>query len=338
MHERINIKTIAELAGVSITTVSRVLNGLGPKYRISEPTCKKIFEIAEETNYKPNIIAQSLRLKKTNALGLILPDIGNPFFATLARIITIESKKRGYSIILSDTEDNIEIEKELLRVLLDRNMDAIIIAPCSKHRSHIEEVIKSGKKVLLVDRYFSEGNIPYVTTDNYYGAYEATKHLLANGHKVLACIQGSTDTAPNIQRIKGFKDACKQYNISDYKIAGDSFTIQNGYIETKLLLSSTKKRPTAILCLSSTILLGVLKAIKEADMSVPQDISILAFDNQHFMDYLNPPVSAIAQPVNEIGTFATKVLIDSLEEGRKKLSLSVKLRPQIILRNSVRPI
>ncbi|HDZ41346.1 MAG TPA: LacI family transcriptional regulator [Bacteroidetes bacterium] len=338
MQKRVNIKTIADLAGVSITTVSRVLNGLGPKYRISEPTCKRIFEIAEEMNYKPNIIAQSLRLKKTNAIGLILPDIGNPFFATLARIITIESKKRGYSIILADTEDNIDLEQELMELLLDRNIDAIIIAPCSQTRSHIEEVIKSGKKIILVDRYYIGGNIPYVTTDNYYGAYEATKYLLQNGHRDIACIQGSTDTAPNIQRVKGFTDACKKFGVKHFKIAGDSFTIQNGYLETKLLLSSSMSAPTAILCLSSTILLGVLKALKEADLSVPDNVSLLSFDNQPFMDYLNPPISSIAQPVNEIGTFATKVLIDSLEEGRKKLNLSVKLRPQIILRNSVRLI
>ncbi len=338
MPKRVNIKTIAELADVSITTVSRVLNGLGPKYRISEPTCKRILEIAKEVNYKPNIIAQSLRLKKTNAIGLILPDIGNPFFATLARIITIESKKRGYSIILADTEDNKDFEEGVLQVLLDRNIDAIIIAPCSNKRLHIEDVMNTGKKIILVDRYFFEGKLPYVTTDNYFGAFEATKHILENGHKDLACIQGATDTAPNTERVKGFTRACKQYGIKNYRIVGDSFTVQNGYLETKLLLSSAKNMPTAILCLSSTILLGTLKAIKEADLRVPEDISLISFDNQPFMDYINPPISSIAQPVSEIGTFATKVLIDSLEEGHKKLDLNVKLRPQIIFRNSVRSI
>ncbi|MFO7852252.1 MAG: LacI family DNA-binding transcriptional regulator [Bacteroidota bacterium] len=338
MQKRVNIKTIAELAGVSITTVSRVLNGLGPKYRISAPTCKRIYEIAEEMNYKPSLVAKSLRLKKTNAIGLILPDIGNPFFATLAKIITIESKKRGYSIILADTENNKDLEEEILQVLLDRNIDAIIIAPCSNKRSHIDDVMSTGKKIILVDRYFFDGKIPYVTTDNYFGALEATKYILENGHKHLACIQGATDTAPNIERVKGFTRACKQYGIKNYKIVGDSFTVQNGYLETKLLLSAAKNMPTAILCLSSTILLGTLKAIKEADLKVPEDISLISFDNQPFMDYLNPPISSIAQPVDEIGTFATKVLIDSLEEDRKKLNLNVKLRPQIIYRNSVRPI
>jgi LacI family transcriptional regulator len=339
MHKKVNIVTIAEKSGFSTTTVSRVLNGLGQKYRISKATSQKILSLAEELNYTPNKIAQSLRLKKSNAIGLIVPDIGNPFFANLARVITYESRKRGYSIILSDTKDDLDTEKEILNVMVDRNVDAILMAPCSNIREHIDEVINQGTGFILVDRYFSDSDIPFVTSDNYHGTYEATNFLLDNGHRNIACIQGSTHTMPNIERVQGFKDACKTSGVNNPVIVGKSFSIQNGYLETKLLLASKNNHiPTAFLCLSTMTLLGVLKALKEANLKVPDDVSIIAFDNQPFIDYLNPPITTIAQSIEEIGNVAINVLIDKLEDDSTDLNISLKLRPQLIHRDSVKSI
>lgn len=339
MQKKANLKTIAALAGYSTTTVSRVLNGLGPKYRISERTCKKILDIAQEKNYTPSIVAQSLRLKKSNAIGLIVPDISNPFFAQLARIITSESRKRGYSIILADSEDNTDTEIELLKVLVDRKVDAIIIAPTSDRRDHIDNVISHGTEVIMVDRYFEDSNIPYVTSDNYYGAIEATNFLIDNGHRSLACIQGSTKTLPNKKRVQGFIDACENKSVTDFNIVGKSFSIQNGYLETKLLLSSKNyNKPTAILCLSTMTLLGALKALKEANLSIPDDVSVIAFDNQLFLEYINPPITTIAQSIDEIGTVSINVLIDKLEDESIDLNINIKLRPQIIHRESVKSV
>ena len=339
MQKRADLKTIAAVSGYSTTTVSRVLNGLGPKYRISQSTCKKILDIAQEMNYTPSIVAQSLRLQKSNAIGLIVPDISNPFFAQLARIITSESRKRGYSIILADSEDNPDTEVELLKVLVDRKVDAIIIAPTSDRREHIDNVISHGTDVIMVDRYFEDSNIPFVTTDNYHGAYEATNFLLDNGHRNIACIQGSTHTMPNIERVQGFSDACNENGVKNPIIVGKSFSIQNGYLETKLLLASKNNHiPTAFLCLSTMTLLGVLKALKEANLKVPEDVSIIAFDNQAFIDYLNPPITTIAQSIEEIGNVAINVLIDKLEDENTDLNISIKLRPRLIHRDSVRTI
>lgn len=339
MGKKVNIVSIADESGFSTTTVSRVLNGLGPKYRISEKTCTLILEIAERLNYSPNLVAQSLRLKKSNAIGLIVPDISNPFFSHLARVITYESRERGYSIILADTKDDCETEKELLKVLLDRSVDAIIMAPCSNKFEHVLEVRNQGVKVILVDRYFENTDIPYVTTDNYHGAFEATSFLIDNGHRNIVCIQGLTTTTSSNQRVKGFIDACNNSNIKNPVVVGKSFSIQNGYLETKLLLSSRRhEQPTAILCLSTMTLLGVLKALKEANLSIPDDISVISFDNQPFIDYLNPPITTIAQSIDEIGTVSITVLIDKLEDETTDLNLSLKLRPKLIHRNSVKSI
>jgi LacI family transcriptional regulator len=339
MNKRANIVSIAKASRFSTTTVSRVLNGLGPKYRISEKTCKHIFEIADRLNYTPNLVAQSLRLKKSNAIGLIVPDISNPFFATLARVITYESRGRGYSIILADTKDDWDTEKELLNVLLDRSVDAIIMAPCSNRLEHIKEARDQGVEIILVDRYFEHSDIPYVTTDNFFGAFEATSFLIRNGHSNIVCVQGSTTTTTNNQRVKGFINACNNSGIKNPVVVGKSFSIQNGYLETKLLLSSRRyEQPTAILCLSTLTLLGVLKALKEANLSIPDDISVISFDDQPFIDYLNPPITTIAQSVDEIGTVSINVLIDRLEDDKTDISLSLKLRPKIIHRNSVKSI
>jgi len=339
MQKKVNIITIAEKSGFSTTTVSRVLNGLGPKYRISKATTQKILALAEELNYTPNLVAQGLRLKKSNAIGLIVPDIGNPFFANLARVIAYESRKRGYSIILSDTKDDSDIEEETLRVLVDRNVDAIVMAPCSNRREHIDNAIKQGVQFIMVDRYFSNSDIPFIASDNYHGSYEATNFLLDNGHRNIACIQGSTHTMPNIERVKGFRDACNENGVKNPVVVGKSFSIQNGYLETKLLLASkTNNIPTAFLCLSTMTLLGVLKALKEASLKVPDDISIIAFDNQSFIDYLNPPITTIAQSIEEIGNIAINVLIDKLEDENTDLNISIKLRPRLIHRDSVKSI
>lgn len=339
MSKKANIVSIAEESGFSTTTVSRVLNGLGPKYRISEKTSALILGIADRLNYTPNLVAQSLRLKKSNAIGFIVPDISNPFFSNLARVITYESRKRGYSIILADTKDDCDTEKELLNVLVDRNVDAIIMAPCSNEVKHIEEVRSQGVELLMVDRYFEDSELPYVTTDNYFGTFEATSFLLDNGHKNIVCVQGSTSTTPNKHRVEGFVDACNTRGIENPIVVGKSFSIQNGYLETKLLLSSKRyKKPSAILCLSTMTLLGVLKALKEANLSIPHDVSVISFDNQPFIDYLNPPITTIAQSIDEIGTVSINVLIDKLEDDSTDLNLSLKLRPKLIHRDSVKSI
>ena len=140
MDKITNIKHIADKTALSVTTVSRVLNGFSKQFRISDSTTQRVLEVAKELNYTPNQIAQSLRLKRTNTIGLMVPDIGNPFFASVAKIITAESANRGYSVVLTASNDNYKIEKELLTLLISRNVDAMIMIPCGRESKHIEAV------------------------------------------------------------------------------------------------------------------------------------------------------------------------------------------------------
>jgi LacI family transcriptional regulator len=339
MDKITNIKHIADKTALSVTTVSRVLNGFSKQFRISDSTTQRVLEVAKELNYTPNQIAQSLRLKRTNTIGLMVPDIGNPFFASVAKIITAESANRGYSVVLTASNDNYKIEKELLTLLISRNVDAMIMIPCGRESKHIEAVSKRGIPVLFLDRYLENTTIPFITTDNYVGAYEITQYLINNGHHKISCIQGATDTTPNKRRVKGFTDALIENKIGGgYTITGNDFSIDNGYVEAMKLLSKPKeKRPTAIFALSTMTLLGVLKSISECRLVIPDDISVVSFDNQPFLEYLNPSITCVAQPIEEISRIAIEKLIDGLEQ-KQSITANLFIKPTIIFRNSVKKL
>ena len=205
------LKSLAHSIGVSATTVSRVLSGQARKYRISKQTEEVVLAEAARVDYAPNQVAKSLRLQKTNTLGLIVPDIANPFFGTLARHIESEAKKTDYSIILCDSNSSTIEEIEALRLLESRNVDGIIVSPVGQVGSHFEELYNKRKPIVVVDRYFEGMKLPYVTSDNYKASYEAVEYLIDNGHTNIACIQGLSDCLLNSDRANGYRDALKDH-------------------------------------------------------------------------------------------------------------------------------
>ena len=188
---------------------------------------------------------------------------------------------------------------------------------------------------MLIDRYFEKHNLPYVATDNYVGAYQATKLLLESGHSKILCIQGPSISITTKERVRGYVDALREAGYQDNAmIRGNEFSIQNGYIETKLALNSTTK-PTAIFALSSTILLGAVKALNEHKVRIPQDMSIISFDDNLYLDYLNPPITRIAQSLENIGIIAVKMLMQKILE-ETELHSEILLKPNIIKRDSIK--
>ena len=329
------LSSIAQRTGCSITTVSRVLSGQSEKYRISESTREKVFEEAQRCNYSPNIIARNLRTKRTNTIGLILPSVSNPFFADLSSVIISEAHKNGYTTIVTDSLEDEDNQKANIAMLVSRQVDGIIAAPCGNDPQLLEEINKANVPVVLVDRPFQDSRLPHVTTNNYSGGFEATNNLIRNGHKRIACVQGVKTSVPNRRRVAGYLDAMRRIGLEDKAIVvGNDFSLQNGYLETKLLLNMNP-RPTAIFALSNTIGLGVIKAIREAGLKIPDDISLIAYDDNIYMDYLIPPVTRISQPVEEMGKLSFKLLHDSIE-NRKRLGTQIELAPDLISRESVK--
>lgn len=330
-----NLSTIARRIGVSVTTVSRVLSGNAAKYRISADTARRVREEAERSNYAPSIVAQSLRKQQTRTVGLLTPSLANPYFAEMASVIISEVHKRGYTTIVIDTMEDEGNFADGLTQLIARQVDGIIAVPCGQDEKLVADINKTYVPVMLVDRYYEDSPLPYVSTNNYKGGFDATNLLISSGHRQIACIQGVRTSAPNNERVRGYKDAMKTAGLEEFElVAGNEFSIRNGYLETKLLLSG-QRRPSAIFALSNNITLGVLKACREAGLKIPLDLSLMSFDNYAYMDYMEPPITRVSQPVEDMATLATKILfdrIDGLSTGTSQLRLS----PTIIRGESIR--
>ena len=330
------LETIAEKTGYSTSTVSRVLTGKSEKFRISESTKETIRKTASELGYTPNIIAQNLRNGKTETIGLVVPDMSNPYFAEISSVIVAEAKKHGYTTIVTDTMENESSQKDSVCALVSRKVEGMIIVPCGSAPDYLEDLNKRGAPIILVDRYYENSSLPFVVTNNWQGGVDGTNILIRNGHKKIACIQGNLDSMPNRKRTEGYLSALKNAGLEEFQqIVGNDFTVQNGYIETKLLLSSSNK-PTAIFALSNTIGLGAIRAIREAGLKIPDDISLVSFDNNIYLDYFVPAVTRIGQRVEEMGRMAVKLLIGSIRSQRP-LNSQIELSTETILRDSVGP-
>ncbi len=333
-----NIRGLADLLGLSITTVSRVLNGKAETYRISSSTQQRVLDAAKEHNYIPNKIARGLKTDKTETLGLIIPDIANPFFADIAKSIELEARLKGFSIFLCDSREELPVEKELINLLLGHKVEGIIIAPVGTNFDHLIRIYESGLPLVIVDRYSPGMNLPYITSDNYQGAFDAVNHLISMGHRKIACIQGIKDSQPSKERVMGYVDALKKnhINVDHSLISGEDFSTENGYKQTQILYS-VDNTPTAIFALSNLISLGVIQALSEMGLSIPEDVSLISYDEQPYSAYLGTPLTTIEQKKSELGQLAVSVITKLIEnKGFKVKPVSMKLKTTLIIRKSVK--
>lgn len=332
-HMKETLSSISKRLGISTSTISRILSGKAQQFRIKEDTVAKVMEEVARCNYAPSTVAQSLRTNKTHTIGVIIPSVSNPYFADIAGAIISEARSKGYAAMVLDTMESEQNQRLCLATLVSRKVDGIIAVPCGNNTSLFEEIDKN-IPIVLVDRYFSPTKLSYVTTNNFKGAYDATQHLINNGHKNIVCIQGDKDSLPNIRRVDGFRKALQKAGIEDTPvITGDAFSIQNGYLETKLLLNR-QNLPSAIFALSYTILLGVIKALNDSGIRVPEDISIVSFDDNLCLDYMTPAITRIGQPTEEMGRMSTKLLFEKMENHDIKPT-QIELSANFIIRESV---
>jgi len=322
-----------------MTTVSRALNGHASKYRISRKTELAVRKAAQEANFVPNQLARGLRLKKTLTIGLIIPDISNPFFAAIARQVTLGTRKHGYSVVLCDSQENVDLERQSIGVLRSRHVEGIAMCPVGRNCEHLVELHRGGLPLVLVDRVFPDLPVPYVGSDNLGGARDATNLLIENGHRRIACLQGVRGTSPNESRVRGYKEALANHRIGadESLIVGDSFGEQSGYIQAKLLLRM-QKGVTAILALSNLIALGALRALAEENLKVPGDISIIAFDDQPYSAFLATPMTSVAQSTAEMGEIAVKLLFDQINSAPGKTTGGILLPTTLVVRRSVKKL
>lgn len=331
----VTLKDIARLAGVSVSTVSRVLNNKATEYRISADTEEEILQAAQKLKYRPNQIARGLRLKKSNTLGVLAPDVSNPFFAYIIKRVQNIAHSLGYSIVVCNTDENLDQEIEHVNVLYRNRVDGLIAMPVGQDYRHFQEWVDKGRPVVLLDRCFEGIETNKVLVDNYSGARDAVEHLIGFGHERIAFIQGLPGTYTNTERLRGYRAALAAHDIliDEELIVGGDFREENGYLEAKLLLMMGHA-PTAIFATSDLITLGALKAIYEEGLSIPEDISLVMFDDFDFAPYLKCPVTAVRQPKELMGEMAVKLLVDELK-GESKGGKRVVLKTTLVVRDSV---
>jgi LacI family transcriptional regulator len=333
------LQCIADRSGVSVTTISRVLSGQADRYRISKQTEAAVRKIAREVNFVPNQLARGLRLKKTLKVGLVIPDVSNPFFAGIARQVTLGARKHEYSVVLCDSQDNIDLELRSLALLQSQHVEGVVLCPVGQSGQHLAQFAGGKLPMVLVDRFFEDLPIPYVSSDNTNGAKHATELLLSNGHRQIACLQGLPNTSPNESRVRGYKEALAKHQVPFVQslVVGDSFSEQSGYIETKLLL---KNEPgvTAILALSNLNALGCIRALAEEKRNIPEDISIVSFDDPPYAAYLATPMTSIAQSYSEMGDVAVKLLFDQIQSTRGQSRGGILIPTSLVLRKSVKQL
>lgn len=330
------IKDIARVANVSTATVSRVINKKDEG--VSDSTRKKVLDIIEELDYQPNAFARGLVTKKSKTIGLIIPDITNPFFPDVTRGVEDVANKNGYNVFLCNTDDDSNKQNQYINTLKEKHVDGIIFTFTSIPKyEHVLKLIKSGVPVVMLDRQIDFEDIYGVFLDNHKGGYLATKHLIDLGHKKIGCIAGPLHSKNSRERLEGYKKALSDAEIDFNEklvIAGD-FKLTGGMKATKKLL--TEEDLTALFICNDLMVYGAYKEIKSMGYKIPKDISIVGFDDIQLSQVLEPQLTTIRQPIYDMGAEASKMLI-KLIKGKKIRKKVVGFNSTLIIRESTRSI
>ncbi len=314
---KLTIKDIARLSGVSPTTVSKVINS--KDHDIGEATKIRVKEIIKEYGYTPNIVARSLVTKKTNTIGIIIPDIRNPFFPELIRGAEDTAHLLGYNLIICNTDDDPDKEKIYLDILKKKMVDGIIFTASSSQSFHQTNGFEI--PTVVVDRDIKTENIiGRIIVDNIKGGYLAAEHLIERGCKKIGFISGDKESLPSTERYTGYERALENNGYKNYEqlCRFGSFKSEFGYEAAKELLENHPDID-GLFCASDLIAIGAMKAATEKGMQIPADIKIVGFDDIYISKYLNPELTTIRQPIYQIGERAAKMLIASLKSKRQNV-------------------
>ncbi len=335
---RATIKDIAREVGVHPSTVSRVLNGKAEIYHIRKETIDKIQRVAKRLNYKPNEIARGFRLKKTNTIGLIIPDISNPFFSRISRSIEQEASRNNYSVILCSTNENQTREDDSIQMLISKRIDGLILVPVQDDATQVKELTEEKFPLVLVDRIFENIKTNAVITDSYYDAYRATEYLIKNGHRKIAFISGRSNIYTIKNRLQGYRACLNEYHIPfrEEWVSPGGFLLDSGYAGMKSILELSD-RPTAVLASGNLVTIGSIKAVLEKGLTIPDDLSIIAFADMHSSPYFVAPLTVIAHPLELIGKEAFRLLKLAMD-NRDLPPKTIKLPTEFIIRKSVKTI
>ncbi len=323
------IKDVAREAGVSVATVSRTLTGVG---RVSPGVREQVEAAAESLSYRPNAVARSLRARNTRTLGLVIPNVRNPFFTEIARAVEDAARDRGYSLIFGNTDEDPEKEAEYLNVLLEKRVDGLIVSPARATSPQLEEIVRDGVPVVFLDRYVRGIEAPVVRADGRRAVDELVEYLVGFGHEKLAIISGPSETVPGRERLDAFLNGAGKRDapVSEERVKVGDFRRESGFEAMRELLDLADP-PTAVFAANNLMALGALQALKRSGIKAPEDISFASFDDVSWFELVDPPMTAIAQPVAELGAAAARILPEIVEGGQVE---SVILEAELVVRGS----
>lgn len=334
----VTLKDIAKETNLSISTVSLVLNK--KPCRVSEHTRQLIWETAQKMHYYPNQLAVGLAKQETKTIGLIIPDISNQFFSNLALGIDDEMSNHNHNIILCNTNDNPERDLNSLQVLKSRGVDAIIMTMASQinpsHLSAYQNIIQdSAIPIITVDRYNPSFNCSVLKLNNQKGAFMAVSHLLSLGHKNIACIIGPSHTNSTSERLEGYIQAYESAGIplpEKYIFPGNYF-YNDGVDAAAQILIQTKA--TAIFAFNDLMAFGAYSYLRQQGLSVPNDISLVGFDNVDFSDMLEVPLTTVEQPAYKMGREIARQTLSEIANPQAPKQ-TINFEPNLIIRKSTK--
>ena len=323
------INDVARHAGVSPITVSRVINNSG---YISPKTRERVQAAIDELGYVPNIIARSLRSKRTNTLALVITDITNPFFTSLARGVEDTASDAGFNVIFCNTDESIEKEEKYVSLLLQKQVDGILLVPANSASLSIELIQEQDTPVVILDRKVFNVNVDVVRCDSEASAYQLTRLLIQEGHTSIANLSGPKEVSTAEDRVRGYWCAMSEAGLANPDLVFyGSYTQASGYENARRAMALSP-RPTAFFTGNNFIAIGALKALQEAGLKMPDDFSLVTFDDLPLSIMLEPMLTVARQPAYEMGCRGTQLLLRRLSEDVPEKCTEVLLPIEIVLR------
>ncbi|RAK18255.1 LacI family transcriptional regulator [Anoxybacillus vitaminiphilus] len=326
----VTISDVAKLANVSTATVSRVLSNSG---NVKKETTEKVLEAIQKLNYQPNILARQLRKLETKTILVVVPDITNTFFSKVLRGIEHVAIENDYEVLLGDTGNNVERERGYLDILRQKKADGMILLT-ARLESHLLEEIAGEFPVVLACEYLEGSTIPTVSIDNISSARKATEYLINLGHRRIGFISGPLNVILSRDRLKGFRQAMAQHNIpiESFLVQEGDFSFESGY-NMMMKFLALDQPPTAVFAANDEMAIGAIKAIKSKGLHVPDDISVVGFDDIKFSSIYEPALTTISQPMFEIGKKAMELLIKLINKDQLEKNQYI-LEDQLVIRET----
>ena len=330
----LSIKDIAVAAGVSITTVSFIINGKARDKSISEAVIKKVEKIIAEKGYKPNQIARSLRTGNSNIIGLIIEDISNSFFSRIARLIEDKAYKKGYKIIYSSTENNVEKAKDLINMFKSRKVDAYIISPIKGLEEDIQHLIADNKPVILFDRNLPDLDTNYVGADHFKATYQSVESFIKQGKEKISLVTTDIDVQQITERLAGYEKALADHGMvyNENLVLKVHFNQEEKETMAQMEKLFQSKEIDAVLFATNYLAISGLKVLKKMGKQVGNDFGVIAYDDHEVFELHTPGISAVQQPLEEIAETVIQLILSQLSSKSKLDNQHIILPAKLIQR------